>query len=90
MKAATPRRTGALRRAIGHRTTVDRRRQTTQLKVGLIYRKTNRKGWLAGMMQERGTRYSDPQPFIAPTGEKHLETITDDMRQFIKARLDEI
>ena len=90
MKSAAPRLSGALRRSIGHRTVVDRRRQTTELKVGLIYRKSNRKGWVAGLMQERGTRNSDPQPFIAPTGEEHLPTIADEMQQFIKARLDEI
>ncbi|WP_330926293.1 HK97 gp10 family phage protein [Candidatus Sororendozoicomonas aggregata] len=90
MKAAAPHLSGALRRSIGHKTTVDRRRQTTQVSVGLIYRKTNRKGWVAGLMQERGTLYSDPQPFVKPTGERHLPTIESDLQQFIQARLDNL
>lgn len=89
MKAMAPRRSGALRRSIGHKTEVDYKKKTVSVKVGLIYRKSNRKGYVAGLMQERGTIYMKRQPFIEPS-EQQFPAVEEDLRKFIQAQLDDL
>ncbi len=89
MKTMAPRRSGALRRSIGHKTEVDYKKKTVSVKVGLIYRKSNRKGYVAGLMQERGTIYMKRQPFIEPS-EQQFPKVEEDLRKFIQAQLDEL
>lgn len=89
MKAMAPRKSGALRRSIGHKTKIDYRKKTVSARVGLIYRKSNRKGYVAGLMQERGTIFMKRQPFIEPS-EQQFPQIRVDLQNFIQAQLDDL
>ncbi|AMO58115.1 hypothetical protein GZ77_20485 [Endozoicomonas montiporae] len=90
MKEEAPKRSGALRRSIGHKSRLDRRNKTARIRIGLTYKKANRKGYVAGMMQERGTRFTQAQPFINPVAEQHLPTLEKDLADFILAQFDNL
>ena len=90
MKEEAPRLSGALRRSISHKSRLDRKNKTASVRVGLTYRKANRKGYVAGLMQERGTQYTQAQPFINPVAEQHLPTLERELADFILARFDDL
>ena len=88
MKAEAPKRSGDLRRSIRHKSKMDHKTRTASVNVGLLYNKKNRKGYVAGIMQERGTLFNDSQPFIRPVAEQHLPDLERELTEFIKAQLD--
>jgi len=87
MKQSAPKQTGALRRSIRHATTLNRKNNQTRIRVGLQYKKTNRQGYVAGLMQERGTLNMPAQPFIQPAATLHLDEIKRDLATFIQQQL---
>lgn len=87
MKSRITRRTGATRRSVGHRTVTGSKGR--RIYVGLRYRKTNRKGYVAGLMLERGTKHMRARPFVGPVAELNAEKVQRELRGFIEQQLDE-
>ncbi|WP_155159208.1 HK97-gp10 family putative phage morphogenesis protein [Sansalvadorimonas verongulae] len=89
MKARAPSRTGALKRFISHKVSIDRKRESAAVFVGLNYKKTKQKQYVAGLMQERGNKHMAASPFIEPT-ESALDPydIEGDIADFIQQQID--
>ena len=79
MKTYAPVRTGALRRSIRQRTQVNRKTGMVNVRSGLIYNRNNLRGYLGGVMMERGTIYIEPRPYIKPAYDEMIDKVKRDL-----------